>query len=212
MHFEVSVRETQNCRAFKSEIMAKKTWKSFKQLTPYQQIPFQFSLHIIEKPGAKPEEYGYLHEGDFDPSESIIEELKELVSSKGSIIVWNKSFESKIHAELAVRHPEHKDFLVDLNFRIFDLMDIFRKQIYVHPDTRGKNSLKNVLPALVPGLSYKDLEIQEGATACQRWYDMVFGNSLVPSEKEKILDDLLKYCSLDTYAMYAIWKHLREIA
>lgn len=184
----------------------------FKGFSPYQQIPFQFSLHIVKKSGAKFEDYGYLHEGDFDPSLTIIKELEELIGPSGSIIVWNKGFESKIHTELAVRHPGHKEFLDDLNLRIFDLMDIFRKQIYVHPDARGKNSIKNVLPALVPNLSYKDLEIQEGATACLRWYEMVFGQSLVPSEKEKISTDLLNYCSLDTYAMYAIWKHLYEIA
>lgn len=192
---------------FESYASAIPLWPGF---SPYQQIPFQFSLYVASKPGAEPEEYGYLHEGDFDPSVAMIEELKEFIGPIGSIIVWNKSFESKIHTELAVRHPEHRKFLDDLNFRIFDLMDIFRKQIYVHPDARGKNSLKSVLPALVPELSYKNLEIQEGATACQRWFEMVFGQELVPSEKEKIVADLLKYCSLDTYAMYAIWKHLRE--
>lgn len=184
----------------------------FKGFLPYQQIPFQFSLHVVEKPGAEPENYGYLHEGEFDPSLTLIEELKELIGPTGSIIVWNKGFESKIHTELAVRHAQHKEFLNNLNFRIYDLMDIFRKQIYVHPDAKGKNSIKNVLPALVPELSYNDLEIHEGATACQRWYEMVFGQSLVPSEKEKILTDLLTYCTLDTYAMYAIWKHLYDIA
>jgi hypothetical protein len=86
-------------------------------------------------------------------------------------------------------------------------MDIFSKQYYVHKDFQGSTSIKAVLPVLVPELTYKKLEIREGGTATQKWNEMTTGN-LSSIEKEKIAADLKEYCKLDTFAMYAIWKHL----
>ncbi|MCX6715445.1 MAG: DUF2779 domain-containing protein [Candidatus Taylorbacteria bacterium] len=189
----------------------------FKGFSPFQQIPFQFSLHVVEgfekdsdvADSSIVDNFEYLHQADSDPSLMIIEELHELIGPKGSIIVWNKSFEQSINEQLAERHPEHKNFLDDVNKRIYDLRDIFTKQLYVHHGFEGKTSIKKVLPVLVPEeSSHKDLEIKEGASASKKWYDMVFGNDLVPTEKEIILKDLMDYCGLDTYAMYAIWRFL----
>lgn len=182
----------------------------FSDFKPYQQVPFQFSLHVVQSQNSETENYEYLHDGDFDPSPSIIGELKRLVGPTGSIIVWNKNFEQNINSELAERNPEHKDFLDDLNDRIYDLMDIFKNQLYVHSGFRGKCSIKKILPIFAPELNYSDLEIKEGASASQKWRDMVFGD-LLPYEKEKISEELMKYCGLDTYAMYRIWKCLAVI-
>ncbi len=179
----------------------------FKGFRPYQQIPFQFSLHKALDSSSETDNYEYLHEDKSDPSLMIIKELHSLIGSTGSVIVWNQSFEKKINVELAERNPQYKDFLEDINNRIYDLMDIFKAQFYVHPGFAGRTSIKKVLPVLAPELSYLELEIQEGATASQKWYDMVFGATL-PFEKEKILNDLVTYCGMDTYAMYAIWKFL----
>jgi hypothetical protein len=89
-------------------------------------------------------------------------------------------------------------------------MEIFQKQLYVHPGFKGKVSIKKVLPILAPSLSYKDLEIQEGGAAMEAWYEMVFGNKSL-EEQQVVATDLLKYCCLDTYAMYVIWKELIRI-
>jgi hypothetical protein len=182
----------------------------FKGFHPFQHIPFQFSLHVINGPSDETDNFEYLHQDNSDPSDMIIGELRSLIGPKGSIIVWNKSFEQSINAQLAERNPRHKEFLDDINGRIYDLMDIFKKQFYVHPDFHGKTSIKKILPVLVPESSYKDLEIREGATASQKWYEMIFGD-LVPTEKEKILKDLMDYCGQDTYAMYVIWKFLMDM-
>jgi len=66
------------------------------------------------------------------------------------------------------------------------------------------------MPVLAPELSYKTLQIQEGGTASQKWNEAVNGN-ITPSEKNAILVNLKEYCKLDTYAMYAIWKHLYDM-
>ena len=97
-----------------------------------------------------------------------------------------------------------------INKRIYDLMDVFSKQYYVHKHFKGSTSIKCVLPVLVPELSYKDLHIQEGGTASQSWDKIALG-SASKAEKEQIAKDLLAYCELDTYAMYAIWRELYKL-
>lgn len=175
---------------------------------PYQQIPFQFSLLCINNFGENPVHYEYLHISDSDPSINIITKLREFIGSKGTIIVWYKGFEQMINTQLGDRHPEHKVFLSDLNLRIYDLMEIFSKQFYVHPEFRGKTSIKKVLPVLIPHLNYQDQDIRDGSTASQSWYKMIF-SSMSDDEKESIASALKSYCALDTYAMYAIWTFLK---
>jgi len=182
----------------------------FKGFKPYQQIPFQFSLHVLRSENSELEHFEYLQTKAVDPSSGIIESLKKIIGPVGSIIVWNKKFEQGINAALAKRHPEDAAFLNDINERVYDLIDIFQKQFYVHHGFKGKTSIKNVLPVLVPDLSYKSLEIQKGDVAMEAWYEMVFGD-LTPEEKTITSKNLLDYCCLDTYAMYAIWQKLREL-
>ncbi len=182
----------------------------FKGFKPYQQVPFQFSLHKIDSPSAKPEHYEYLHEEDSDPSPSIIKRLRDYIGPEGTILVWNKSFERMINSQLAERNPEYVDYLEDLNDRIYDLKDIFHKQFYVHPGFKGKTSIKNILPVMVPSLTYKELEIQNGGAATEAWYEMVYGQ-ISSEDKQKISEGLKKYCGRDTYAMVAIWQKLQLI-
>ena len=182
----------------------------FKGFCPYQQAPFQFSLHIVYGPESSPIHFEYLHELNSDPSLDIIQKLQEFIGSIGTIIVWYKSFEQKINTELAKRFPKHKEFLRDLNNRIYDLMNIFEKQMYIHSKFKGKTSIKKVLPVLVPELSYQELEIREGTAAASKWFSMTYDH-LTSIEKQKIAHSLRMYCGLDTYAMYAIWKHLMHI-
>jgi hypothetical protein len=97
-----------------------------------------------------------------------------------------------------------------LNSRIIDLMDIFTNQHFVHPKFKGKTSIKYILPVLAPDLSYKALDIKEGATASNTWNEIVSGK-LASEEVLEKTQQLLTYCKLDTYAMYRIWKYLRDI-
>ena len=177
---------------------------------PYSHIPFQFSLQILESPTGELKERGYLHEKLTEPSSSIYDALKSNINGRGSIIVWNKSYEAGINMKLANRIPESLDFFSDLNTRLYDLRDIFENQLYLHPKARGRSSLKKVLPAIAPELSYKSLNVQDGAEAMSEWWEMITKDDM--DEKELMADNLREYCSMDTYAMYAIWKHLEKIS
>lgn len=182
----------------------------FSGFKPYKQIPFQFSLYILNDANSEPLHFEYLHESESDPSEFIIQELIKLIGPKGNVVVWHKSFEHKINAELGERHTECKDFFENLNDRIFDLEDIFKNQLYINPNFNGKTSIKNILPVLVPELSYEKLTIREGMDASEQWFNMIDKN-VNESEKDEIINNLKQYCKLDTYAMYKILQFLLAI-
>lgn len=182
----------------------------FDGYSPYQQVLFQYSLHVVEAPGKEPVHFEFLHEGADDPSKPFAGALMRDIGKMGTVIVWNKKFEMGRNDELALLVPEAKSFLADVNARIYDLMDIFSKQYHVHQDFMGSTSIKYVLPVLAPDLSYKKLNIREGGTASQKWNEMV-GPGIPASTKKQISRDLREYCKLDTYAMYAIWKHLFDL-
>lgn len=182
----------------------------FDGFKPYQQIPFQYSLHILKSPDAELEQKEFLHVESTDPSKTLATSLRENIGDVGSIIVWNKRFECKINEDLGKRISSIASFIDSINSRTYDLMDIFSKQHYVHKDFRGSTSIKVVLPVLAPELTYKDLEIQEGGAASQVWNKIVT-DQLSASERQKSSDDLRKYCKRDTYAMYVIWKHLHDL-
>jgi hypothetical protein len=176
----------------------------------YQRIPFQFSLHVLDKPKGNLEHFEYLQEELKDPSEEVAELLGSYIGPKGTIVTWNKSFEAGVNKEIAWRLPRHLALIERINGMLYDLMDIFKDQHYVHPKFRGSTSIKKVLPALIPDFSYDDLEIKEGGQASDAWWRMVSG-AMPRSEKEKVAKNLKIYCGLDTEAMYKVWKHLFEL-
>lgn len=180
----------------------------FEGTWPYQQVCFQYSLHILRKLGGEPEHYEHLSQKkDGHPIPSLLAQMKTDIGPVGSVIVWNKGFEMGRNKEMAKDYPEYSAFLLQINERVFDLMEIFSKQHHVHPDFHGSNSIKYVLPVLAPDLSYKLMNIPNGAIATLRWYESV-AKPMNDEEREQIYADLLKYCELDTLAMYRIYDHL----
>lgn len=172
-----------------------------------QQIVFQVSVHKLEADGTL-EHFEYLADGLPGSTSGLLDALRGCVGPVGSVIVWYESFEKGRNMELAELHPEHRGFLEDINSRVFDLMKVF-KEDYQHPDFQGSASIKKVLPVLLPELSYKTLDIQNGTMAVSEWGRIIKGEAS-DEEIEKIKENLLKYCALDTMAMVEIFEVLRK--
>jgi len=170
-----------------------------------QQLVFQYSLHVLTKDGNL-KHFEYLADNLDNATKGLVESMKKQIGPIGSVIVWYESFEKGRNKELMELHPESKDFLEDVNSRVFDLMKVFKKD-YLHPDFKGSASIKKVLPVLVPELSYQDLEVQNGTMAIEAWGKTMFEN-VSEDEKTKIRKDLLTYCELDTFAMVEILSKL----
>jgi hypothetical protein len=173
---------------------------------PYQQIPFQFSLHVQRSENGFIEHYEFLGTPPDDPRPAFIEELLARLGNSGSIIVWNQGFEMNRLREIARDFPDYAHRIEPLFERFADIMVPFRRRHLYKPEMNGSYSLKAVLPALAPDLSYSDLEIQEGGTASETYESLYFdSDSESVSRKSK---NLLKYCEMDTVSMVRILEKL----
>jgi hypothetical protein len=182
----------------------------FDGLRPYQQVPFQYSLHVLESPDAELVHKEYLHIDNSLSVRPLLEQMVKDIGKEGSVIVWYQSFEKSRNTEMATLLPEFDTFLHDINDRVIDLMIPFAEGWYIDKDFFGSASIKAVLPVLVPELSYKELAVQGGNTAQRVWTETVLGGKN-QKRKEEIMEDLRKYCKLDTLAMVKIWEKLNEI-
>ena len=180
----------------------------FENTYPYQQTVFQYSIHIVEH-NDNITHKEYIHEDQTTPVHEVAQKLREDIGDIGSVIVWNKGFEGKCHKDLALVNPDLKPFLLGLNERMYDLMDIFRRMEYLHDDFKGSYSIKDVLPVMCPELSYDGLEVSNGTKAVVEYENLIFGD--VPEElKESTFEALLEYCKLDTWAMVRIFQELQK--
>jgi len=188
----------------------------FNQYRPYQHIVFQYSLHVLTEKDAKnnlkPQHFECLLL-DGDPAERIVESLRARIGDTGNVISWYKKFENSRNRELAFSVPEHSKFLRGVIDRTYDLMDIVENQYYVHHEFHGRSSIKSVLPALFPNdesLSYKSLGVKNGTEAIGAYRQITHGE-LLGESAEKKKREMLKYCEIDTYAMYKLWKFFTEL-
>jgi uncharacterized protein DUF2779 len=184
---------------------------AFDGLRPYPQVPFQYSLHTVAHPDATVEHYEYLHTESLNPVPALSAQMRKAFAPSGTVMAWYKSFEMSRNSEMAAMYQEHAAFLEGVNARVVDLGEPFKQGKLVDKAFLGRWSIKNVLPVLAPALSYDDLAVRNGGDATFIWSNTFLrGNNT--AMREKIADDLRKYCALDTYAMVSIWKVLREEA
>jgi hypothetical protein len=178
----------------------------------YQQVPFQFSLHIVRKKGGKPEHYSYLAPGDVDPRPEILTRLKKLLGSTGSILAYNMAFEKDRIKEASSGNPEYEDwFNNNIEGRFIDLEEPFDKFYYYDPRQEGSTSIKEVAPPLTGREPYKGLDIAEGGEAMKKYMDVTF-KDVGEEERAKVRTDLEKYCEQDTMTMVEILDALQKEA
>ena len=177
---------------------------------PYQQIPFQYSLHVVHEPGGEAEHRDYLHQDSSNPAVKVVEQLVGDVGDSGSIITWNMSFEKSINGDLGRMYPDYAERIVAINHRVKDLMTPFKSKWYDDPRCEGSASIKKVLPIVCPELSYKELGIQDGNSAQRLWMEAVLDDKRT-DQRDQILADLTEYCKLDTWAMVRIWQELVKL-
>jgi hypothetical protein len=176
---------------------------------PYQQIPFQYSLHVVKKENATAKHYSFLADGNDDPRTEFLSSLKKVISDSGSIVVYNQTFEKRVLNDLAAFLPKYNEWIESSNDRIIDLLAPFRSFHYYHPEQQGSASIKNILPVLT-GQSYEELNISDGMDASLAFLDVIT-NNVSGEQRVKLRQDLEKYCALDTEGMILIVEKLKEL-
>lgn len=182
----------------------------FDNIKPYQQIPFQYSLHGREAKGVPPTHKDFLAVPGHDPRPEFIHALIADTEGNGDIIVYNQAFEKMIIKELIRDFPDYADVLQALADRFKDLMAPFKGKHYYTNQMKGSASLKQVLPAVVPTLDYSKLAIQDGAAAMSAYHYLQQVTD--KAEAERIRRDLIEYCRMDTHALVEILGVLEGIA
>jgi len=175
---------------------------------PYQQIPFQYSLDILQGPSSALIHKEYLPMEYSNPMPSVIEHMIKDFEGSGSIIVWYKSVEMGRNKEMALLYPEHEKFLLGLNDRIVDLRVPFANNWFVDKDFLGSASIKDILPVITKH-NHKKLNISSGGMVGEIWIKTLLEEKS-KEKKEQMIKDLLEYCGLDTLAMSEILKVLED--
>jgi predicted RecB family nuclease len=177
----------------------------FAGMHPYDHLPFQWSLHVERQPDAEPDHYEFLATDVSDPRRGFINSLCAVLGNSGSIIVYS-SFESQRLSELAKWLPEFADRIDGVHTRLLDLLPVVREHVY-HPAFAGSYSIKSVLPALVPDMSYEGMEVSNGLDAGLAWEMMLLTSD--QAERERMRKALLAYCGQDTLAMVRLLEKIR---
>ena len=181
----------------------------YNNVSPYEQIPFQYSLHYIESDLKHKE---FLAQAGTDPRRALAEQLIKDIPKDVTTLAYNMGFEKGVIKRLAKLYPDLSEHLMNIHDNIKDLMIPFQKGYYYKKEMHGSYSIKYVLPALFPddpSLNYKNLDlIHNGTEAMSSFQDLI---NKTKEEQKYIRERLLRYCELDTYAMVKIYEKLKEI-
>lgn len=178
---------------------------------PYQQIPFQYSLHYIEKPDGELKHKEFLAESGADPRRAIAESLCRDIPMFACVTAYNKSFECSRIKELADDFPDLSLHLMNIQSNIRDLLVPFQSGYYYNRAMGGSFSIKSVLPALYPDnpeLDYHNLEDVHNGGEAMAIFPKI--KDMPPEEAAEARNNLLAYCKLDTYAMVRVWEALEK--
>jgi hypothetical protein len=182
----------------------------FDESRPYQAIPFQFSLHCQETDGGEIKHFAYLAESNpaIDPRIGLINQMIEQTKNASTIFMYSP-YERTMINQMKRDFPEYADELQLIVDKLVDLIVPFRKKHYKTETMEGKSSIKKVLPAICPELSYSDLEIGDGMSASNSFLELYSCNDaeVISTTRE----NLLKYCHLDTLAMVKVFEVLQGV-
>lgn len=180
---------------------------------PYEQVPFQYSLHILKEPGAELEHREFLADENRDPRRDIAERLVQDIPVGVCVTAYNISFERARLRELAEMFPDLSEHLLDIAEHLMDFEVPFKKYYYMIKDMHGMSTIKKVLPALYPGdesLNYHNLPgVQNGGEAMDMFIKL---RTMDPEERARQREYMLMYCGLDTYAMVKVYEALLSAA
>jgi predicted RecB family nuclease len=181
----------------------------FVGMRPYDHIAFQWSVHVQRQPGEAPEHLEFLATDKGDPRPVFISALCDVLGDCGSIVVYHQQFESQRLSDLASWLPQFSGRIKKIQQRLWDLLPIVRDHVY-HPEFAGSYSLKSVLPAFVPEMTYEGMEVADGQAAGLAWESLSSGDCS-ETERQRKRKALLEYCGQDTLGLVRLLELLSSV-
>lgn len=173
----------------------------YNSTSPFKKIPFQFSLHYKKSADGELRHIDFLADAGPDPRREFVEKLLHYTRMPGTILTYNQTFERGVLKDLAALFPEHALALRDRIARVHDLMIPFQNRWFYSPKMNGSYSIKEVLPALAPDLTYDHLAISDGQTASNAYEHMT---AHVEEDHDELRKQMREYCRMDTVAMVRV--------
>ena len=177
--------------------------------SPFGAVPVQFSVHTLHENG-EISQSGCLADGEGDPRPQMAAALAAAVGGAATVLAWNAPFEKRCLAVLAESSPEHAAALREAQDKVEDLLPVVRNHVY-HPEFRGSFSIKNVVPALLPEMSYDALEVSDGQAASFLLESLLCRpEEFSAEEQERLRQPLVAYCEHDTAVMVDLFRFLSK--
>jgi len=176
-------------------------WETFAfppydSMHPYDVLTFQYSLHIEDQ------NHNLQHQeflGRNDCREEFIKHLIAHIPKTGSVMCFNVEGAEKLRLkQLAKQFPKYARSLQQIWERMIDLATPFSSGLIYDNKMEGMYSLKKLV-SIFTDYSYDDLCISHGMEAVRSYIH------LEEDENPKLVENLLKYCEMDTYAMFLIY-------
>jgi len=177
-------------------------------MKPYQPLPFQWSCHVLKDPRSEPIHFSFLGLTQTDPRQEFVDLLNETLAEVETIIHYSNYEVTLLNGLKDQGFSVAGDLAARMKSRGCDLHRVLRENIYLK-EFKGSFSIKNVLPAMVPSVSYDNLAIGDGLAASAAY----LAYRKIPSEAalERTTTDLLEYCRLDTWAMVLLMRRILEL-
>jgi len=184
--------------------------------TPWQYVPFLFSLHTEAEQGAPAQHTTFYCRPELDERAELASQLEAALAGLNSIVVFDASLEKRImRSLLSAGFLEDEKLGDSFAERIADLLPLFREFGWYSPEQRGSVSLKAILPLMTSQVGYKSLEVADGLSAGVEYLaarrDSIRARPAA-SNRTQLGKSLVEYCSVDTLGLYYIVKRLQAIA
>lgn len=181
----------------------------YKGVRPLESVPFQYSLHVIEKEGAKPVHTGYLAKEGEDAREEIAYRLAKEIPQNACILAFGKFLECKVLGQLAQTFPDVRAKLSAAKNNVRDIGAIFANDTVYYGDSLGARSLKTIYRCVdADGAhGYEVGSVHNGADAMATYLMLP---NMSEEEKENKRKALWEYCKLDTLSMITILEDIKK--
>jgi hypothetical protein len=185
----------------------------FRDLKPYEQMPFQWSAHVLDIATGEVVHSEFLARKGQDPRRACAEKMLTLPSDANvRWVAYNMAFEKGVIRKLGEQFPDLQEDLDYIRDSFVDLMIPFRNQWIYTADMQGSYSVKYILPALFPNaesLNYHNLsDIQNGQDAQRGYLELQKKKGM---DLQELKTNMLKYCCLDTWGLVMIFGFIREL-
>jgi len=180
---------------------------------PYEAYPFQFSVHKWESQDqvlSLQDSHSFLEFADEGMDRRFLLSLINILGSNGPIFSHNSPTEITALKKLVGRKDciDLKPAIDNIIARTIDTAHMMRQGFY-NPVMMGSFSIKDIVKALPEADNYSNEgeAVGDGSSAMMKWLEYTDPKT-DQQKRNKIKEELKKYCAQDTLNLYYLFKYI----